>query len=102
MYIAIAVLSLMLIGIGWMLCTKRVLGLNKSRPDNIAELLIALCGSQMLDDFAGLSRLGVRETDAIIKACGKEYSMGASIGVDGVERNGIDEDIFIKRVETKG
>ena len=80
-----------------MLCRKGTPGLIPNRPGNIAELMIALCGSHMLEDFADMSSLGRRERDAIITGWGKEYSMGSLIGVDGVERVGIDEDKFIGR-----
>ena len=57
--------------------------------------MVALCGSHMLEDFAGMSTLGRKERDLIIKGWGKGYSMGTLIGIDGVEREGIDEDVFI-------
>lgn len=78
-----------------MLCRKGPPGLITNRPGNITELIIALCGSHMLADFADMSRLGRRERDAIITGWGKKYSMGSLIGVDGVERVGIDEDNFV-------
>ena len=65
-YIAIAILSLMLIGLTWMLSLKRSPGLMVRKPEKLAEVMIALCGSQMLEDFEGMSTLGTRERDAII------------------------------------
>ena len=94
-YISIGILNLMLIGIIWMLCRKRTPGLSTNRPKNLAEVLVALCGSHMLEDFAGMSTLERKERDSIIKGWGKGYSMGNLIGTDGVEREGIDEDMFI-------
>ena len=94
-YISIGILNLMLIGIVWMLCRKRAPGLNTNRPKNLADVLVALCGSHMLEDFAGMSTLEKKQRDAIIKGWGKGYSMGRLIGIDGVERDGIDEDLFI-------
>lgn len=78
-----------------MLCRKRTPGLSTNRPKNVAEVLVALCGSHMLEDFAGMSTLEQKERDAMVKGWRKGYSMGSLIGIDGVERDGIDEDPFI-------
>ena len=78
-----------------MLCRKRARGLSTNRPRNLADVLVALCGSHMLEDFAGMSTLEKKQRDAIIKGWGKGYSMGRLIGIDGVERDGIDDDLFI-------
>lgn len=94
-YISIGILSLMLIGIVWMLCRKRTPGLSTNRPKNLAEVMVALCGSHMLENFAGMSTFEREERDGIIKGWGKGYSMGNLIGVDGIEREGIDEDLFV-------
>ncbi|KAL8792874.1 MAG: hypothetical protein Q9195_004516 [Heterodermia aff. obscurata] len=94
-YISIGILSLMLIGIAWMLCRKRTPGLSTDRPKNLAEVMVALCGSHMLEDFTGMSTFEKKERDGIIKGWGKGYSMGSLVGVDGVEREGIDEDLFV-------
>ena len=96
-YITIGVLSLMLIGIVWKFCRKGTSGLIANRPANIAELMIVLCGSHMLGDFADMSRFTRRERDAIITGWGTEYSMGSLAGVDGVERVGVDENKYIGR-----
>ena len=94
-YISIGVLSLMLIGLVWMLCRKGTTRLSTNRPKNLAEVMVTLCGSHMLEDFAGMSTLERKERDSIIKGWRKGYSMGNLIGIDGIEREGIDEDMFI-------
>ena len=94
-YITIGVLNLMLIGILWKLCRKGTPGLAASRPDTLAGMLLLLCGSHMLEDFAGMSMLMRKERDEIVDGWGKEYSMGRMLGVDEVEREGIDESVFV-------
>lgn len=49
----------------------------------------------MLNDFKGMSRMDRKERDAMVKRWNKRYSMGSVIGVDTVEREGIDESIFV-------
>lgn len=93
-YINIGVLSMMLIGIVWMLCRHRSLKLVR-RPDTIASILLFLCGSSMLDDFKGMSRMRRKQRDAAVKCWDKTYAMGSVMGVDGVEREGIDESLFV-------
>lgn len=93
-YISIGVLSMMLIGIMWMLCRKRTPVLIR-KPDTIASILLYLCGSSMLEDFQGMSRMGRKERDAAVRSWDKNYAMGSVIGVDGVEREGIDESLFV-------
>ena len=92
-YITIAILNLMLIGIVWMFLRRSTL--RAMRPDTLAGLLIFLCGSHVLDKFAGLSTFERKERDDIVNGWGKEYSMGPFIGVDGVEREGIDEATYV-------
>lgn len=94
-YITIGILSLMLIGIMWMLCRKGTPGFAANKPDTLAGLMVALCGSHMLEGFAGMSELEREDRDDIVKGWGKGYSMGTLVGVDGVERDGIDEGIFV-------
>ncbi len=84
----------MLIGIAWMLCRKKTPAFQ--RPETLADMMIALCGSRMLVDFKGLSALDRRERDAVVGGWGKRYAMGTVVGVDGVERDGIDEQDFDK------
>lgn len=49
----------------------------------------------MLDDFKGMSRMNRKERDAVVNRWNKRYSIGSVIGVGTVERQGIDESIFI-------
>ncbi len=64
--------------------------------------MIAVCGSLILADFKGLSELDRRERDAIVGSWGKRYAMGTVVGVDGVEREGIDELGFDKFTQGHG
>ncbi len=50
----------------------------------------------MLADFKGLSALDRRERDAVVGDWGKRFAMGSVVGVDGVERDGIDAQDFDK------
>lgn len=93
-YICIGVLSMMLIGIVWMLCRKRTPELIR-KPDTVASVLLFLCGSSMLEDFKGMSRMRRKTRDAAVRCWDKSYAMGSVIGVDGVEREGIDESLFV-------
>ena len=77
-----------------MLCRKRTPELIR-RPDTIASVLLFLCGSSMLEDFKGMSQMSRKQRDAIVKFWDKNYAMGSVIGVDGVEREGIDESLFV-------
>ena len=94
-YITIGILGLMLIGIIWMLCRKKTPGLMASRPDTLAGLMLKICGSHMLQDFEGMSTLHQEERDEKVNGWGKMYSMGSLVGVDKVERRGIDEASFV-------
>lgn len=89
-YIIIGILSLMLIGVVWMLCRHKTFELVR-KPDTIASILLFLCGSKMLEDFKNMSRMRRKERDEAVRCWNKIYAMGKLIGVDGVDREGIDE-----------
>ena len=93
-HLTIGVLSMILVGIIWMLCRKRMSDLVR-RPDTVASVLLFLCGSSMLEDFKGMALMACMERDAIINRWDKRYAIGSVIGVDGTEREGIDESIFV-------
>ena len=65
------------------------------RPDTIVDVLLYLCGSHMLGDFRGMAQLDRRTRDDIVRDWDKRYSMGRLVGVDGVEREGVDESVFV-------
>lgn len=94
-YITIGVLSLMLVGILWMLCRKKTPRSALRKPETLAGTMLAICSSNMLGDFRELSDLNRKERDAIIRGWQKTYAMGGLIGVDRVDREGIDENMFI-------
>lgn len=93
-YITIGVLSLMLIGIIWLLCRGKTPDLVR-RPDTIASVLLFICGSSMREDFKGMSLMRRSEREETINGWEKSYAMGNVIGVDGVERQAIDESVFV-------
>lgn len=93
-YVTIGILSMMLMGIIWMLCRKRTPELIR-KPDTVASVLLFLCGSSMLEDFKGMALMNRKERDVIINRWDKRYAIGSVIGVDGVEREGIDESLFV-------
>ena len=93
-WVTVSVLLLMLIGIAWLLCRNKMPGMMR-RPDTIAAVMLSLCGSHMLEDFAGMATMGRGERDRIVERRGRRYAMGCLLGVDGVKREGVDEDMFV-------
>ncbi|KAL8746276.1 MAG: hypothetical protein Q9190_001675 [Brigantiaea leucoxantha] len=107
-YIAIGILSLMLVvlaAILWRLGaggeTMRR-GLEAGRDRTIGRTMSLLCGSYMLAEFSGLAKMGDKERDRLVASWGKRYGMGEVIGMDGVQRWGIDEEEFIIEETLKG
>ena len=49
----------------------------------------------MLSDLAGMTIMRSHKRYQIIKEGDTRYAMGSLVGVDGVEREGIDENLFI-------
>lgn len=76
-------------------------GLAARRPDTIAGVMVLLCGSRMLGNFEGMGMMGREERNNVVRGWGKVYSMGMVVGLDGVEREGIDEAVFVEDVEDK-
>ena len=95
-HLTIAILSMMIVGSLLVLCRKKTPKSALGRPDTLAGTMLALCGSHMLGNFKGMAQMRKGERDAIVKGWRKKYAMGSLIGVDGVEREGIDEQIFVK------
>lgn len=93
-YFSIGVLSMMLIGIVWLLCRRRTPDLVR-RPDTIVSMLLFLCGSNMREDFKGMSLLRRQERDEEVMRWDKSYAMGNVVGVDGEERPAVDESGFV-------
>jgi len=85
---------MMLLGCVCVLFSRR-----KSRearaPETLAGVLALLCGSHVLSDFQGMGRLGKEERDRTVRGWGKRYALGSLVGIDGVERENIDEAIFV-------
>jgi hypothetical protein len=71
---------------------------ERRAPETLAGVLALLCGSHMLSDFRGMARLGKEERDRIVSGWGNRYALGNVVGVDGVERETIDEAIFVKKI----
>lgn len=68
------------------------------RPDTIADVLLSLCGSHMLGSFRNMAQLSKHTRDDIVEQWDNRYSMGRLVGVDGVEREGVDESMFVGQV----
>ena len=69
------------------------------RPDTIAAVLLSLCGSHVLGEFRGMAQMDKRTRDGIVKEWEKRYAIGRSVSIDGVEREGVDEDMFVGQQE---
>jgi hypothetical protein len=63
-------------------------------PYSLAAVLAYLYAARMLDGLVGLSTLGKRRRDIVIKdiCWGKGYGLGWTIGLDGEKRVGVDEE----------
>ncbi len=97
-WLSVAILLLMLGGLVWKLIRREGSGANfAERPSSIAGILMLICGSHMLMDFGGMAELREQERNRAVHGWGKRYAMGKMIGLDGVERVGVDEDIFFGR-----
>ncbi|KAI9806508.1 MAG: hypothetical protein M1833_003695 [Piccolia ochrophora] len=96
--ISVSILAAMLLGIIWAIVRERrrlgqrghMLGLVR-QPDCIASVLLYICGSRMLPHFAGMGTMKAGERRRYIIDWEKKYAMGSVVGIDGVERDGIDE-----------
>ena len=95
-WIAVSVLMMMLLGCMYILCGRR-----KSRavraPETLAGVLAMLCGSHVLGDFQGISKLRKEDRNRTIREWGKNYALGSLVGEDGVERENVDEVGFVTR-----
>lgn len=60
------------------------------RLDNIAAVLLYICGSPMLASFGGLSQLDTKTRNRQILNMGRMYRYGLVMGVDGQVRMGVD------------
>ena len=90
----------MLVGIVWFLCRKKTPGMIR-RPDTIASVLLSICGSHMLGDFGGMAQMDRRTRENMVKEWDKRFAMGRLVCVDGVEREGVDEDMFVGEAPTR-
>lgn len=96
-WLSTVVLVLMIVGIIWRLFRTSAAVANAiKRPDTIAGMMFQICGSHMLGDFAGMAHLSKRTRDDTIRSWGKRYNMGTFVGTDGMQRVGVDEDIFFQ------
>lgn len=99
-YISVAVLAMMLIGIIWFLSRKKTPGMVR-RPDTIAAVVLSICGSHMLGDFRGMAQMDKRTRDGVVREWEKRYAIGRLVGEDAVEREGVDEDMFVGQQEAR-
>ena len=100
-YITIGVLSIMLLGLFGVLGRQRVngelvrRGTEAARERTVGRVMGLVCGSSMLSEFRGLAGLDEKSRDEVVQGWGRGYRMGRLVGLDGVERWGVDEDIFV-------
>ncbi|KAI4190185.1 MAG: hypothetical protein LQ346_004970 [Caloplaca aetnensis] len=100
-YVTIGVLSLMLMGLFGVLGRQKVngelmrRGTEAARERTVGRVMGLVCGSCMLSEFRGLAELDDKSRDEVVQGWGRGYRMGQLVGVDGVERWGVDEDIFV-------
>ncbi|KAL8895479.1 MAG: hypothetical protein Q9207_008159 [Kuettlingeria erythrocarpa] len=100
-YVTIGVLSLMLLGLFGVLGRQKVngelmrRGTEAARERTVGRVMGLVCGSCMLGEFRGLAELDEKSRDEVVQGWGRGYRMGQLVGVDGVERWGVDEDIFV-------
>ncbi|KAL9035575.1 MAG: hypothetical protein Q9180_004791, partial [Flavoplaca navasiana] len=101
-YITIGVLSFMLLGLFGVLGRQKVngvlvrRGIEAARERTVGRVMGLVCGSCMLSEFQGLAELDEKSRDEVVQGWGMGYRMGRLVGVDGVERWGVDEDIFVE------
>ncbi|KAI4259555.1 MAG: hypothetical protein L6R42_004523, partial [Xanthoria sp. 1 TBL-2021] len=100
-YVTIGVLSFMLLGLVGVLARRKLngelvrRGTEAARERTVGRVMGLVCGSCMLGEFRGLAELDEKSRDEVVQGWGKRYWMGQLVGVDGVERWGVDEDIFV-------
>ncbi len=100
-YITIGVLSFMLLGLFGVLGRQKVngelmrRGTEAARERTVGRVMGLVCGSCMLSEFRGLAELDEKSRNKVVQGWGRGYRMGRLVGVDGVERWGVDEDIFV-------
>ena len=97
------VLGMMLIGIVWILATRKGSKSHNIRaPESIGGVLWLFCGSHVLGEFQGMGEMGDRERNEVITSWGKQYKLGTLVGIHGVEREGVEERLFVKEEEVEG
>ena len=89
----------MLISVVGVVCRKGTSELAARRLDTLAGVMMLLRGSRMLGDFEGMGMMRREDRDGIVRGWGKAYSMGMVVGLDGVEREGIDEAVYVDQKE---
>ena len=76
-WLAVAILLMMLFGVAWKLCRKDANGADAARrPDTIAGVLVQICGSHMLGDFAGMAELDEKRRNRTVMGMGKKVCYG--------------------------
>jgi Protein of unknown function (DUF3433) len=61
------------------------------QPDTLANVWMLLCGSRMLEDFEGMEEVSKKARDFAIRRSGRRYWFGKANGIDGKERDMVDE-----------
>ncbi|KAI4217327.1 MAG: hypothetical protein LQ351_000636 [Letrouitia transgressa] len=116
-YVVIGVLSLMLLGIVGLLVRsweswswswsrsgedkggRRTMikwGMEAARDRAMGRRMGLVCGSWTLEMFRGTAEMTGRKRDDVVEGWGIGWHMGQVVGVDGVERWGVDESMNVK------
>jgi hypothetical protein len=88
-FLSVAIIAMMLITIPVIALRGRDLMMPR-KLDNIAAVLLYICGSPMLTSFGGLSLLDTKTRNRRILNMGRMYRYGLVMGVDGQLRMGVD------------
>ena len=100
-WLSTAILGLMIVGIIWILAKRygdtRGMGGGYAvrAPETVAGQLWLMCASHLREGFVDMSEMGRTERDECVTGWGKRYAIGGVVGVDGQEREGVDESDFV-------
>lgn len=91
-YLSMAILGIMIIALATLFWWRAGIKLPRM-PDTLAAVFTYLCSSFLLADFEALEGLDEKDRDRRIVAWEKRYQYGIKMGVDGVIRWAVDEDL---------
>ncbi|KAI9742735.1 MAG: hypothetical protein M1835_003011 [Candelina submexicana] len=91
-YLSMTILGIMIIALVAIFWWRTSIKMPRM-PDTLAAVWSYLCASFLLEDFEALEGLDEKERDKRIRSWGKRYEFGKKMGVDGVVRWAVDEDL---------